>query len=89
MSTVEGSNPNHMYIKDEKLIFRSGWLSDFYPQDWRIRHTIYLKWSPDMIIWLEENIDGWWQLEGWQVSKNGIIKFSRGPDAMAFKLRWL
>jgi len=81
--------PNHMYAEDEKLIFRCGWAKGFFPSNWKIKHEIKLKWSRDMVDWLEKNANGWWQFEGWQISGNGVAKFTRDEDAMAFKLRWL
>ena len=67
-------------------IFRSSSRKRYHPSDWKLKHTICVDSSDDIVDWLEENTKGWWELEGKTIYR---VSFTRGIDAMAFKLRWI
>jgi len=67
-------------------MFRSSSRKRYHPSDWKLKHTVFVNPSDDIVDWLEENTKGWWEIEGRTTYR---VSFTRTIDAMAFKLRWL
>ena len=67
--------------------FRSSMRKRYHPSDWKVKHTVCVNPSDDIVDWLEENTKGWWELEEGKTIYE--VSFTREIDAMAFKLRWL
>jgi len=86
--TIEGSDWGNG--RHRRIDIRFSNMNRFFsPRDWKIKHSIVIEQPSGMHEWIDENIKGWWEFEGWNTGDMCLISFTRDEDAMVFKLRWL